>query len=592
MCGSPVQVTRVISSAEELTFDTVVLEKERCSIRPDAIGGLNGQELCIEIKVTHGIDDQKWGAIHSNNLSVIEIDLSAVDPMATPAELWSAILAPSNIHWIHHRKLSEIEHQLNVEFQNALKEAQARADKEQEQRHTQQAAFRRDLHDFLAAINERLAEVGGIYLPMWRHDKQAEQPARYWQVITTTPSDNPSLNLLQLHDDSSPDNDPMRVAVYWHIKKELGGLERDEITHRCRRHYSNQNTGYLAIAIIDIRPFWLAQYHGFRQTRQLPTSAIDHFLSGNVRSGRDTWGKPPMTAACEQALSLAATERQHNKRVEEQALRDQRRLQHEGHYEELQSMLIQELGSLHRIQSSLAREHVRVAARKAAIEAQRELIPDSLTALIKTWENVTEGVPIGRVRFAHICPVETLRNAPSLRFTYPDEWIYATHVDAIKLMVIDRLVAQGAAERSHSLEISTSLDDIQDHYRAVVQSLGRTGAMYGASKEAQTVATHADALSEADRRVRQALNAATSRAPAGVGPSDAIFMAKRYCATKPTRQFLADICEVATDSLNPLASQLLEHSFARLLADDLVSGGHARRVGSANGHSDELLVSL
>ncbi len=194
-------------------------------------------------------------------------------------------------------------------------------------------------------------------------------------------------------------------------------------------------------------------------------------------------------------------------------------------------------------------EHVRIVPRKAAIEALRELMPDSLGSLIKSWVNVTEAVPIGRIRFARICPVATLRNAPSLRFTYPDEWVYATHVDSIKLMVIDRIVANGAEGGAHLLEIPTSLDEIQDHYRAVIQSLGRTGVMYGASKETQAIASYTDSLSEADSRVRQALNAATSRTLAGTGPSDAIAMANRYCATKSTRQFLTDICEMATDCL-------------------------------------------
>lgn len=57
-------------------IDSVVLEKKLGTTIPDVIAVISGHKLAIEIKVTHGVDDEKLTRIEREGVSTIEIDLS------------------------------------------------------------------------------------------------------------------------------------------------------------------------------------------------------------------------------------------------------------------------------------------------------------------------------------------------------------------------------------------------------------------------------------------------------------------------------------------------------------------------------------
>lgn len=66
---------------EEITvsFDEVIVEKNIEEIRPDILIMFKGAPLIIEIKVTHGVEENKLNKIKELNISALEIDLSQID---------------------------------------------------------------------------------------------------------------------------------------------------------------------------------------------------------------------------------------------------------------------------------------------------------------------------------------------------------------------------------------------------------------------------------------------------------------------------------------------------------------------------------
>ena len=68
----------VVKPWYKLKLDSVVLEKRIGRIVPDVIVTAKGKELLVEIKVTHGIDEEKHKYIAENGLSVIEYDFSSM----------------------------------------------------------------------------------------------------------------------------------------------------------------------------------------------------------------------------------------------------------------------------------------------------------------------------------------------------------------------------------------------------------------------------------------------------------------------------------------------------------------------------------
>jgi len=61
---------------KDYPIDSIELERKLGATIPDAIAIIAGYKLAIEIKVTHGIDDDKLSRIRQEGVSTLEIDLS------------------------------------------------------------------------------------------------------------------------------------------------------------------------------------------------------------------------------------------------------------------------------------------------------------------------------------------------------------------------------------------------------------------------------------------------------------------------------------------------------------------------------------
>ena len=74
-----------------LKLDSVILEKRIGKIVPDVIVTSKERGLLVEIKVTHGIDQEKRSIIKQNRLSVVEYDFSSMRVQADFAQIERAL---------------------------------------------------------------------------------------------------------------------------------------------------------------------------------------------------------------------------------------------------------------------------------------------------------------------------------------------------------------------------------------------------------------------------------------------------------------------------------------------------------------------
>lgn len=89
----------------KLHFDKIDLEKRHHDIIPDILLEKAGHKLCIEICVTHAVDDQKRKKIIERKLSTIEIDLSKFDRSFDLGSLKEMVVnSVENKKWIFNLK--------------------------------------------------------------------------------------------------------------------------------------------------------------------------------------------------------------------------------------------------------------------------------------------------------------------------------------------------------------------------------------------------------------------------------------------------------------------------------------------------------
>lgn len=92
----------LLKPATTYDLDTVDLEKRFRSFVPDVIATVGGKTLLIEIRVTHGVDEEKLEKIRAENVSVVEIDLSDADRIAPLDDLKRHLIEPSSRKvWLH-----------------------------------------------------------------------------------------------------------------------------------------------------------------------------------------------------------------------------------------------------------------------------------------------------------------------------------------------------------------------------------------------------------------------------------------------------------------------------------------------------------
>lgn len=94
----------LIANAQLITLDKVILEKRLDSIIPDVVIESKGQQLIIEIFVTHKINDQKRLIIQKLGISTLEIDLSKIHTEITYEELRHILINNiDNKGWVYNK---------------------------------------------------------------------------------------------------------------------------------------------------------------------------------------------------------------------------------------------------------------------------------------------------------------------------------------------------------------------------------------------------------------------------------------------------------------------------------------------------------
>lgn len=74
--GTQLESKTLVKPWTVINLDSVTLEKRIGRIIPDVVVTKGDRVLLVEIKVTHGLDDEKLAYIKKENLNVIEYDFS------------------------------------------------------------------------------------------------------------------------------------------------------------------------------------------------------------------------------------------------------------------------------------------------------------------------------------------------------------------------------------------------------------------------------------------------------------------------------------------------------------------------------------
>ena len=93
---------KLLSPAGLTTLSSVRVEEPRGSIRPDLLVALKGQEVLVEIAVTHFVDDVKLARIRLLGLPAVEIDVSGLREMNFEALKNALFTEAQKSEWLWH----------------------------------------------------------------------------------------------------------------------------------------------------------------------------------------------------------------------------------------------------------------------------------------------------------------------------------------------------------------------------------------------------------------------------------------------------------------------------------------------------------
>jgi hypothetical protein len=107
---------------KEMEFSSVSLESKHGSVIPDITCFLDNRPvLFVEIKVTHGVDEEKLSKLREHSVPTLEIDLSDIDRVITEDELRLIIRSISEYKkWIYHNIIEEYTRKLQSVVQTKM----------------------------------------------------------------------------------------------------------------------------------------------------------------------------------------------------------------------------------------------------------------------------------------------------------------------------------------------------------------------------------------------------------------------------------------------------------------------------------------
>ncbi|HCY76735.1 MAG TPA: hypothetical protein DHV28_12515 [Ignavibacteriales bacterium] len=103
----------IFAPTSKLYFDNIYLEKRYDDFVPDIILEKDNKQLCIEIYVTHKIDESKKEKIVKSNISTIEVDLSKIERGLDFNHLREKVVdSIANKNWIYNKKREKVRKQI------------------------------------------------------------------------------------------------------------------------------------------------------------------------------------------------------------------------------------------------------------------------------------------------------------------------------------------------------------------------------------------------------------------------------------------------------------------------------------------------
>ena len=94
-------------------IESAAVEQRLGSIIPDVIVGIGGDELLVEVTVTHGTDEEKLKKIRDLGLSCVEIDLSKTERGLARDELEKIVVDDTgHKRWLHNARAEKIGRQI------------------------------------------------------------------------------------------------------------------------------------------------------------------------------------------------------------------------------------------------------------------------------------------------------------------------------------------------------------------------------------------------------------------------------------------------------------------------------------------------
>lgn len=140
--------------ARKFRFASARLERKLGDIVPDVIlTTAKGQELLVEVWVTHACDAEKIAKLRSRGLATIEVDLSAYRTSHDRSAIEAALIENAPREWLYNRKVDEASEELAARIR-AAEERAAEAERQRiaQESARQQAANEKAQREFEAAV--------------------------------------------------------------------------------------------------------------------------------------------------------------------------------------------------------------------------------------------------------------------------------------------------------------------------------------------------------------------------------------------------------------------------------------------------------
>lgn len=149
-------------AARKFRFASARLERKLGNIVPDVIlTTAKGQELLVEVWVTHACDDEKIAKLRAQSLATIEVDLRAYRTSNDRAAVEAALIETADRAWLYNRKVDEASEALAARIK-ADEDRAAEAERQRAARETarQKAVAEKEQREFDAAVS-KLARAHG-----------------------------------------------------------------------------------------------------------------------------------------------------------------------------------------------------------------------------------------------------------------------------------------------------------------------------------------------------------------------------------------------------------------------------------------------